>query len=123
MHRTPFGPTRAEGRHQRMGTAIVESMKRITTGALRAHLGEFVDRVKLRSDSFVIERRGVDVAALIPAERLLRIEDFARRKAQEMMALQDAHSRAVGADPAEAERVVAEEARKVRALRKRRERR
>ena len=102
-----------------MRTVIVQSMKRISTGALRAHLGKYVDRVRSRSDSFVIERRGEDVAALIPAERLRRLEDFARRKALELLDLQDRHARLQDDEPGQAERIVADEARKVRAARRR----
>ena len=62
---------------------------RISTMDLRAHLGELLDRVRLRSAAYVIERKGKEVAALVPAERMRRVEEFARRRARELMALQD----------------------------------
>lgn len=93
-------------------------MDRITTLDLRAHMGEILDRVRLRFDSFVVERKGREVAAIIPAERLRRIEDFARRRAAELQAVQDEHVREKGHDPAEMERAIAEAAREVKAKRK-----
>jgi prevent-host-death family protein len=51
---------------------------RISPLDLRAHLGELLDRVRLRRDAFVVERRGVEIAAIVPIERLRQLEDFAR---------------------------------------------
>ena len=93
-------------------------MDRITTLDLRAHMGELLDRVRLRFESFVVERKGREVAAIIPAERLRRLEDFARRRAAELQAIQDEHVRKKGHDPAEMERAIAEAARGVKAKRK-----
>jgi prevent-host-death family protein len=94
------------------------SVNRITTLDLRAHMGELLDRVRLRFESFVVERKGREVAAIIPAERLRRLEDFARRRAAELQAVQDEHVREKGYDPAEMERAIAESARAVKGRRK-----
>jgi len=93
-------------------------VNRITTLDLRAHMGELLDRVRLRFESFVVERKGREVAAIIPAERLRRLEDFARRRAAELQAVQDQHVREKGYDPAEMESAIAEAAREVKAKRK-----
>jgi prevent-host-death family protein len=50
----------------------------ITTLDIRKRLGEILDRVALRHDEFVIERRGRPLAALVPVERIRHIENFAR---------------------------------------------
>lgn len=97
-------------------------MDRITTLDLRAHMGELLDRVRLRFESFVVERKGREVAAIIPAERLRRLEDFARRRAMELQAVQDEQVREQGHDPAEMERAIAEATREVKAKRKARKR-
>ena len=97
-------------------------MNRITTLDLRAHMGELLDRVRLRFESFVVERKGREVAAIIPAERLRRLEDFSRRRAAELQALQDEHVREQGHDAAAIERAIAEAARDVKARRKARRR-
>jgi prevent-host-death family protein len=87
---------------------------RISTMDLRAHLGELLDRVRLRSAAYVIERKGLEVAALVPAERMRRVEEFARRRARELMALQDE----AGLDPDETERAIGRAARAVRGERR-----
>ena len=97
-------------------------MDRITTLDLRARLGELLDRVRLRFDSFVVERRGREVAAIVPAERLRRVEEFARRRAEELEAMQDSHARVAGYRPAEVKRAVGEAVRGVRSARKARRR-
>ncbi|MGB8932675.1 MAG: type II toxin-antitoxin system prevent-host-death family antitoxin [Anaeromyxobacteraceae bacterium] len=91
---------------------------RISTMDLRAHLGELLDRVRLRSAAYVIERKGKEVAALVPAERMRRVEEFARRRARELMALQDA----AGHDPSETEKAIERAAGAVRAERGRKAR-
>ncbi len=50
----------------------------ITTLDIRKRLGEILNRVALRHDEFIIERRGRPLAALIPVERIRHIEKFAR---------------------------------------------
>ena len=100
------------------GNSYTCHMDRITTLDLRAHMGELLDRVRLRFESFVVERKGREVAALIPAERLRRLEDFARRRANELQALQDEHVRAEGHAAEGMERAIARATREVKLQRK-----
>ncbi len=95
-------------------------MNRISTLDLRAHLGELLDRVRLRYETFVIERKGREVAALIPAERARRLEDFARRRSLELEAVQASYVREKGFTPDDLEAGVARATREVKAARKRR---
>jgi len=60
----------------------------ISTMDLRAKLGDVLDRVRLRFDTYVIERKGEEVAAIVPVERMRRLEEFARRRADELEAFQ-----------------------------------
>ncbi|HEY8208377.1 MAG TPA: type II toxin-antitoxin system prevent-host-death family antitoxin [Myxococcaceae bacterium] len=53
--------------------------KRVTTRTIRARIGELVDRVALRHDEFIIERKGKPLAALVPVERLDQMRRFARQ--------------------------------------------
>jgi prevent-host-death family protein len=55
---------------------------------LRARLGDVLDRVRLRFDTYVVERKGEEVAAIVPVERMRRLEEFARRRASELEAFQ-----------------------------------
>jgi prevent-host-death family protein len=97
-------------------------MDRITTLDLRAHLGELLDRVRLRFETFVIVRMGREIAAIIPAERARRLEDFARRRSVELETLQAAFVREKGFDRDEIEASIAGAAREVKAARKARRR-
>jgi len=51
----------------------------VTTLEMRKHLGDMLDRVALRQDQFIIERRGRRLAALVPVDKLERLELLARR--------------------------------------------
>ncbi len=53
--------------------------ERVTTLEMRKHLGDVLDRVALRQDQFIIERRGRRLAALVPVDKLERLELLARR--------------------------------------------
>lgn len=97
-------------------------MDRITTLDLRAHLGELLDRVRLRFETFVIERRGREIAAIIPAERARRLEEFARRRSVELETLQAAFVREKGFGRDEIEASIAGAALEVKAARKARRR-
>ncbi len=93
-------------------------MNRISTLDLRAHLGELVDRVRLRFETFVIERKGREVAAIIPAERARRLEAFARRRSIELESIQDAFGREKALDPRAIDDAVSAAAREVKAARR-----
>lgn len=53
--------------------------QRVSTLEIRKRLGELLDRVALRKDQFVIERKGKALAALVPASELERLDLLARR--------------------------------------------
>jgi prevent-host-death family protein len=55
--------------------------EKISTMKVRAQIGEMLDRVSLRHDEFIIERKGKPLAALVPVERLEQMRQFARRHA------------------------------------------
>ena len=52
--------------------------EKITTMEVRERLGEYLDRVALRHDRFVIERKGKPLAAMVPVETLAEMEKAAR---------------------------------------------
>src|SRR3989304_3247926 len=51
----------------------------------RRRLGDLPNRVPLRHDEFIIERKGKPLAALVPVERLEQMRRFARRHALDVM--------------------------------------
>ena len=53
----------------------------ISTLDLRQQLGDVLDRVALRHDQFVIERKGKPLAAVVPISKLEQMERFAREQA------------------------------------------
>jgi len=65
-----------------------DASRHISTMDLRARLGDVLDRVRLRFDTFVVERKGEEVAAIVPVERMRRLEEFARRRAEELESFQ-----------------------------------
>jgi prevent-host-death family protein len=59
--------------------------ERVSTIDVRQRIGDLLNRVALRHDEFIIERKGKPLAALVPVERLQQIQAFARRHALEFM--------------------------------------
>jgi prevent-host-death family protein len=59
--------------------------EQVTTLEMRKHLGLVLDRVALRQDQFIIERRGRRLAALVPVDKLERLELLARRYIVEIL--------------------------------------
>jgi prevent-host-death family protein len=55
--------------------------EKISTLDVRQRIGDLLNRVALRHDEFVIERKGKPLAALVPIERLEQMRRFARRHA------------------------------------------
>ena len=51
----------------------------ISTLDVRKRLGDILNRVNLRHDQFVIERKGKPLAAVVPIDVLERLQDAARR--------------------------------------------
>ena len=62
--------------------------EKISTIDVRQRIGDLLNRVALRHDEFVIERKGKPLAALVPVERLEQMRRFARRQALDFLAQQ-----------------------------------
>ncbi len=52
--------------------------EKISTLEVRQRLGDILNRVALRNDQFIIERKGKPVAAVVPVERLEQMRRAAR---------------------------------------------
>ena len=52
--------------------------ERISTLEVRRRLGDILNRVHLRHDRFVIERKGTPLAAVVPVETLASLERLSR---------------------------------------------
>ncbi len=96
-------------------SARTDASRHISTMDLRARLGDVLDRVRLRFDTFVVERKGEEVAAIVPIERMRRLEEFARRRADELERFQREVAERVG--EAEIERQLRRSLEEVRAER------
>lgn len=59
--------------------------EKVSTIDVRQRIGDMLNRVALRRDEFVIERKGKALAALVPIERLEQMRRFARRQARDFM--------------------------------------
>ena len=59
--------------------------ERVSTNTVRQRIGDLLNRVALRHDEFIIERKGKPLAALVAVERLKQMQKFARLQALEMM--------------------------------------
>ncbi len=57
----------------------------VSTMDVRQRIGDMLNRVALRHDEFIIERKGKPLAALVPVERLEQMRRFARRHALDFM--------------------------------------
>src|SRR6266498_2842268 len=58
---------------------------RVSTMDVRQRIGDMLNRVALRHDEFIIERKGKALAALVPVERLEQMRRFARQHAISML--------------------------------------
>ena len=59
--------------------------EKVSTIDVRQRIGDMLNRVALRRDEFVIERKGKALAALVPLARLAQMRRFARRQARDFM--------------------------------------
>lgn len=50
----------------------------VSTMTMRQKLGDMINRVSLRHDYFIIERKGKPLAAMVPVEKLEQMEKAAR---------------------------------------------
>jgi prevent-host-death family protein len=64
--------------------------EKVSTMDVRARIGDMLNRVALRHDEFIIERKGKPLAALVPVERLEQMRRFARQHALEFVERQKA---------------------------------
>jgi prevent-host-death family protein len=62
--------------------------ERVSTIDVRRRIGDLLNRVALRHDEFVIERKGKSLAALVPVERLEQMRRFARHHASQFLTQQ-----------------------------------
>ncbi len=53
--------------------------EKVSTMEVRARIGDLLNRVALRHDEFIIERKGKALAALVPIERLEQMRRAARQ--------------------------------------------
>ena len=50
---------------------IGELMNTVSTMRIRQELGDIVNRVSLKHDEFIVERKGKQLAAIVPVDTLL----------------------------------------------------
>lgn len=62
--------------------------EKVSTMDVRKRIGDMLNRVSLRRDEFIIERKGKPLAALVPVERLEQMREFARREVRAFAAQQ-----------------------------------
>ena len=58
---------------------------KVSTMEVRQRIGDLLNRVALRHDEFIIERKGKPLAALVPVGRLEQMRRFAQRHALDVM--------------------------------------
>jgi prevent-host-death family protein len=87
----------------------------ITPMELRAHAGEFLDRVRLQHDTFIIERRGTPMAALVPIEKLRQMRETAAAYVRLMNRIQGEFLEKSGISIEEVEREAIEAVKRYRA--------
>jgi antitoxin (DNA-binding transcriptional repressor) of toxin-antitoxin stability system len=63
--------------------------ERVSTMDVRARIGDMLNRVALRHDEFIIERKGRALAALVPVERLEQMRRAARQGLRDFMERQE----------------------------------
>lgn len=61
-------------------------IEKLTTLDFRQRLGDLLNRVALRHDEFIIERKGKPLAAMVPVEKFRQMEVFARLQMADALA-------------------------------------
>jgi prevent-host-death family protein len=74
--------------------------EKVSTMEVRARIGDLLNRVALRHDEFIIERKGKALAALVPVERLKQMRRVARQGIGELLERQIESGQALGDDEA-----------------------
>jgi antitoxin (DNA-binding transcriptional repressor) of toxin-antitoxin stability system len=64
----------------------------VSTAHIRQRIGEMLDRVALRRDEFIIERKGNPMAALVSVERLQQLTRLARQGLRDLLERQQTSS-------------------------------
>ncbi len=59
--------------------------ERVSTMDVRARIGDMLNRVALRHDEFIIERKGKALAAIVPVERLEQMRRAARQGVSDLL--------------------------------------
>ena len=59
--------------------------EKVSTIDVRQRIGDMLNRVALRHDEFIIERKGKPLAALVPVERIEQMRRFARQHALDFL--------------------------------------
>lgn len=93
---------------------VVNMTEKISTLEVRQRLGDILNRVALRNDQFIIERKGKPLAAVVPVERLEQM-----RRAAQMHLLQVLERQAGKPSEAQAERIADEAKHRTRKARRR----
>jgi prevent-host-death family protein len=57
----------------------------VSTADIRQRIGDILDRVALRHDEFIVQRKGKPLAAIVPVARLEQMRRFARAHALELL--------------------------------------
>lgn len=65
---------------------------KLTTIELRRSCGRILDRVALRHDEYILERKGVPMAALIPVEKMHALERASRLQIMDLLDQQETNS-------------------------------
>lgn len=61
-------------------------VEKVSTLEIRRRLGDILNRVSLRHDEFIIERKGKALAAMVPVEKLEQFRRMARLRLLEALA-------------------------------------
>jgi prevent-host-death family protein len=88
--------------------------EKVSTLEIRQRLGHILNRVALRNDQFIIERKGKPLAAMVPVERLEQMRRAARIHLLQVLKRQEGQVTA-----AQAERIADEAKHRARKARRR----
>jgi prevent-host-death family protein len=66
--------------------------EKISTLEIRQRLGDILNRIALRHDQFIVERKGKPLAAMVPVEKFERMERLARRHLLDVLERQQSGS-------------------------------
>ena len=88
--------------------------EKISTGQIRQRLSAVLNRVSLKNDQFIVERRGKPLAAVVPVERFEQMRRAARMHLIQIVERQDGHL-----TEAQAERLADEAKHRARKARRR----